>query len=144
MSWSRWMSLLATNDSWVVVCLFKKVIFPHLGVPCVLISDNVAHFIEKKVEALMKKYGVYHKYGLRYHPKRLAKWRSLTGKLRLFWKKQLQDQDKIGRTSSMMLYELIERLSRVLLTLRHLGWFMVSHATSPSSWSKGLLGRQVS
>jgi len=34
----------------------------------VLISDNGEHFIEKKLEALLKKYGVHHKYGLGYHP----------------------------------------------------------------------------
>jgi len=52
----------------VVTRLFKKIIFPHVRVPCVLISDNVAHLIEKKLEALLKKYGVCHKYGLSYHP----------------------------------------------------------------------------
>jgi len=34
----------------------------------VLISDNGAHFIEKKLEIILKKYGVHHKYELRYHP----------------------------------------------------------------------------
>ena len=33
-----------------------------------LISDNGPHFIDKKLEALLRKYGVYHKYGLGYHP----------------------------------------------------------------------------
>jgi len=31
-------------------------------------SDNGAHFIEKKVGALLKKYGVHHKHELGYHP----------------------------------------------------------------------------
>jgi len=50
-----------------VAKLFKRIIFPHFEVPRVLISDNMTHFIEKKLEALLKKYGVHHKYGLGYH-----------------------------------------------------------------------------
>ena len=57
-----------TNDSGVVARLFKEIIFPGFEVPHVLISDNVAHFIKKKLEALWKKYGVHHKHGLGYHP----------------------------------------------------------------------------
>jgi len=52
----------------VVARLFKKIIFLHFGVPYVLNSDNGAHFIEKKLGALLKKYGVHHKHGLGYHP----------------------------------------------------------------------------
>ena len=33
-----------------------------------LISENRMHFIEKKLEALLKQYGVHHKYRLGYHP----------------------------------------------------------------------------
>jgi len=57
-----------TNDSRVVAKLFKRIIFPCFGVPRVLISDNGTHFIERKLEALLKKYGVHNKYGLGYHP----------------------------------------------------------------------------
>jgi len=57
-----------TNDSRVVAKPFKRIIFPHFGVSRVPISDNDMHFIEKKFEALLKQYGVYHKYGLSYHP----------------------------------------------------------------------------
>ena len=67
---SKWVEAVAspTNDSRVVAKLFKKIIFPRFGVPRVLISDNGTHFIEKKLEALLKKYGVHHKFGLGYHP----------------------------------------------------------------------------
>jgi len=43
--------------------------FPCFGVPQILISDNGAHFIEKELETLLKKYGVHHKYRLGYHPR---------------------------------------------------------------------------
>jgi len=67
---SMWVEAVAspTNDSRVVAKLFRKIIFPRFGVPRVLISDNGTHFIEKKLEALLKKYGVHHMYGLGYHP----------------------------------------------------------------------------
>jgi len=77
----KWVEAMAspTNDSRVVLKLFKKVIFPCFGVPRVLISNNGAHFIEKKLEALLKKYGVYHKY-VATTPRLVAKWRSPTVK----------------------------------------------------------------
>jgi len=56
------------NDSRLVAKLFKRIIFPRFGVPRTLISDNGMHFIKKKLEALLKKCRVHHKYGLGYHP----------------------------------------------------------------------------
>jgi len=66
---SKWVEAVASpaNDSRVVAKLFKRVIFPRFGVPRVLISDNGIHFVEKKLEALLKKYGVHRKCGLGYH-----------------------------------------------------------------------------
>jgi len=74
---SMWVEAIAspTNDSMVVAKLFK-IIFPCFRVPRVLISDNGTHFIEKKFEALFKKYGVHHKYGLGYCCRARAKLRS--------------------------------------------------------------------
>jgi len=57
-----------TNDSRVVAKLLKRIIFPCFRVLRVLISDNGMHFIEKKQETLLQKYGVHQKYGLGYHP----------------------------------------------------------------------------
>jgi len=49
----------------VAVKLLKKIIFPYFGASWMLISDNEMHFIEKKLETLLKK---YMEYGLGYHP----------------------------------------------------------------------------
>jgi len=66
---SKWVEALAspTNDSRVVTILSKKIIFPCFGVPTSSLVTMV-HFIKKKLEALLKKYGVRHKHGLGYHP----------------------------------------------------------------------------
>jgi len=67
---SKWVKAIVspTNDSRVVAKLFKKIIFSHFRVPRVLISDNGTYFIDKKLEALLKKYGMHQKYRLGYHP----------------------------------------------------------------------------
>lgn len=67
---TKWVEAIPspTNDARVVSKFFKKQIFPRFGVPRVLISDGGSHFIEKKFEAMLKKYGVHHRVGLAYHP----------------------------------------------------------------------------
>lgn len=67
---SKWVEAIATptNDARVVQKFFKKTIFPRFGVPRVLISYGGKHFVEKKFEAMLKKYGVHHRVGLSYHP----------------------------------------------------------------------------
>ncbi|XP_057251835.1 uncharacterized protein LOC130591893 [Beta vulgaris subsp. vulgaris] len=67
---TKWVEAVAsiTNDSKVVMKLFKKVIFPRFGVPRVLISDGGSHFHQRTFKALLKRYGVTHKVGLAYHP----------------------------------------------------------------------------
>ena len=53
---SKWVKSVAslTNDSRVVAKLFKRIIFPHFGVPRVLISYNRMHFIEKKTRSSLQ------------------------------------------------------------------------------------------
>jgi len=67
---TKWIEAIAspTNDHKVVLKLLKKIIFPRFGVPRCLISDGGSHFAKKQLETLLKKYGVYHKVGLPYHP----------------------------------------------------------------------------
>jgi len=67
---SKWVEAVAspTNDSKVVIKLFKSIIFPRFGVPKVVISDGGSHFINKVFENLLRKYGVKHKVATPYHP----------------------------------------------------------------------------
>ena len=43
-----------TNDAQVVVAFLKKNIFSRFGVPKALISDEGTHFLNRKMEALLK------------------------------------------------------------------------------------------
>ena len=67
---SKWVESITsrTNDARVVTMFFKKQIFPRFGTLRVFISDGGQHFLEKRFEDGLKKYGVYHKIGLGYHP----------------------------------------------------------------------------
>ncbi|XP_024010349.1 uncharacterized protein LOC112085370 [Eutrema salsugineum] len=67
---SKWVEAVAssTNDSKVVVKLFKSIIFPRFGVPRVVISDGGSHFVNKTLEGLLRKHGVKHKIASPYHP----------------------------------------------------------------------------
>ncbi|XP_010490378.1 PREDICTED: uncharacterized protein LOC104768149 [Camelina sativa] len=67
---SKWVEALAspTNDSKVILKMFKHIIFPRFGVPRVVISDGGTHFINKIFDNLLKKHGVTHKVVTPYHP----------------------------------------------------------------------------
>ena len=92
----KWVEALAspTNDSLLVARLFKKIIFPSFKVLRILISDTGAYFIDKKLEAVLKKYGVHHKLRLGYHP-------------------QTSDQVEISnRQIKVVLQKMVARLSK--------------------------------
>ncbi|KAL0730269.1 hypothetical protein Bca4012_026362 [Brassica carinata] len=67
---SKWVEAIAspTNDSRVMVKMFKSTIFPRFGVPRMVISDGGSHFINKVFESLLKRNGVKHKVATPYHP----------------------------------------------------------------------------
>lgn len=67
---SKWIEAITspTNDTRVVIKLFKNVIFPIFGVPRLVISGGGSHFISKILEKLVLKYGVKHRVATPYHP----------------------------------------------------------------------------
>lgn len=67
---SKWIKAIAspTNNTQVVIKLFKNNIFPRFGVPCLVISDGGSHFISKIFDKLLDKYGVKHIVATPYHP----------------------------------------------------------------------------
>jgi len=66
---SKWVEAITSpkNDSVVVMKLFKSIIFPHFGVPRIVISDGGNHFINKILAKLLLQYGVQHRVATPYH-----------------------------------------------------------------------------
>lgn len=67
---SKWIEdiTILTNDTRVVIKMFKKIVFPRFRVPRLVISDGGPHFIVRQFESLLKKYGVRHRVATPYHP----------------------------------------------------------------------------
>jgi len=67
---SKWMEAIAspTNDSMVVMKFLKKNIFIRFCILRAFLSDNGTYFCNKSLESLLKKYKVFHKFAISYHP----------------------------------------------------------------------------
>ncbi|KAK8975227.1 hypothetical protein V6N11_021123 [Hibiscus sabdariffa] len=67
---SKWVEAKATknNDSKTTVKFLKDFIFSRFGTPRAIISDRGTHFINRVIEALMKKFGVTQRIFTAYHP----------------------------------------------------------------------------
>ncbi|KAK8598795.1 hypothetical protein V6N13_076741 [Hibiscus sabdariffa] len=67
---SKWVEAKAThnNDARTTVNFLKNFIFSRFGTPRVIISDRGTHFLNRVIEALMKKHGVTHRITTAYHP----------------------------------------------------------------------------
>ncbi|XP_062094327.1 uncharacterized protein LOC133800385 [Humulus lupulus] len=67
---SKWVEAAATktNDGKIVLNFLHKHIFTRFGTPRALISDEGSHFVNKQLDALLARYGVYHHTALPYHP----------------------------------------------------------------------------
>ncbi|XP_050233380.1 uncharacterized protein LOC126681869 [Mercurialis annua] len=58
---------LPTNDAKVVLRFLKRLV-NRFGTPRVIISDGGSYFCNRQFEALIKKYNVYHRVAIPYHP----------------------------------------------------------------------------
>ncbi|XP_061353726.1 uncharacterized protein LOC133298451 [Gastrolobium bilobum] len=67
---SKWVEAKATrtDDFAVVVDFIHSYIFCRFGIPRAIISDQVSHFCNRSMDALLKKYEVLHKVATAYHP----------------------------------------------------------------------------
>lgn len=67
---SKWVDAIATrtNDAQLAISFLKKNIFSRFGVPRALISDEGTHFCNKRLDSLLRKYGVRHQVATPYHP----------------------------------------------------------------------------
>ncbi|XP_021747607.1 uncharacterized protein LOC110713472 [Chenopodium quinoa] len=122
---SKWIEAIAspTNDSKVVIKLFKKIIFPRFGVPRAIISDGGTHFHERQLDNLLKKYGIYHRIGLSYHPQTSGQVevsnREIKAILEMNWSTKL-----FGRSKSLIW--ILAAGKRRLLQLNELDEFRLS------------------
>ncbi|KAK8508805.1 hypothetical protein V6N12_034908 [Hibiscus sabdariffa] len=67
---SKWVEAKAThnNDARTTVNFLKNSIFSRFGMPRAIISDRGTHFLNRIIEALMKKHSVTHRIATSYHP----------------------------------------------------------------------------
>ncbi|XP_024010437.1 uncharacterized protein LOC112085455 [Eutrema salsugineum] len=109
---SKWVEAIAspTNNSSVVLKMFKIIIFPRFGVPRIVISDGGSHFINKVFEKLLRKHGVHHRVATLYHPQTSGQvevsnrqikeiLEKTVGKTRKDWAAKLDDALGAYRTS---------------------------------------------
>ncbi|KAK8659148.1 hypothetical protein V6N13_029358 [Hibiscus sabdariffa] len=67
---SKWVEAKAThnNDARTTVNFLKIFVFSRFGTPKAIISDQGTHFLNRIIEALMKKHGVTQRVATSYHP----------------------------------------------------------------------------
>nr|XP_025670180.1 uncharacterized protein LOC112769954 [Arachis hypogaea] len=67
---SKWVKVIPTclDDANTVISFIRNNILCHYGWPRTIVSDQGFHFCNRKVEALLKRYGVLHKVANTYHP----------------------------------------------------------------------------
>ncbi|XP_062103532.1 uncharacterized protein LOC133814609 [Humulus lupulus] len=67
---SKWVKVAGTkkNDGKIIMNFLHKHIFTRFGTPRALINDEGSHFCNKQIDALLARYGVYHRTTLTYHP----------------------------------------------------------------------------
>ena len=67
---SKWVEAIPTrtNDAKVVANFLRNHIFTWFGTPRALITDGGTHFCNKLIVNVLRKYGVWHRTALAYHP----------------------------------------------------------------------------
>jgi transposase InsO family protein len=67
---SKWVEAMpcrkaSTEES---IAMIKSVIFPHFGIPRILVSNGGAHFTGKNFKKCLSKLGIEHRVSMTYHP----------------------------------------------------------------------------
>ena len=67
---SKWVEAITTrtNDAKVVAKFLRSHIITRFGTPRALITDGGTHFRNKLIDNVLRKYGVWHRTALAYHP----------------------------------------------------------------------------
>ncbi|XP_024021692.1 uncharacterized protein LOC112091695 [Morus notabilis] len=83
-----------TNDAWVFVKFIQKNIFSRFGTPRAILSDEGTHSANMVFDALMAKYGVWHKMALSYHPQSNGQAEISNREIKLIMEKIVQSNRK--------------------------------------------------
>ncbi|GJV00062.1 reverse transcriptase domain-containing protein [Tanacetum coccineum] len=85
---------LPTNDARVVIKFLKKLFF-RFGIPKALISDRCTHFCNRKMEKVLKRYGVHHRFSTAYHPQTNGQVKNTNRALKRILEKMVKDNPSV-------------------------------------------------
>lgn len=92
-----------TNDTRVLIRLFKNIIYLRFGVSRLVISDEGSQFTSKFFEKLLLKYGGRHHVATPYHPQTSGKVEVSNREIKQILEKHLLCLEKIGLQNYMKL-----------------------------------------
>jgi hypothetical protein len=138
---SKWAEAeaLPINDARVVVNFLKK-LFAGYGIPKALINDRGTHFYNKKMEKILKRYGVHHHFATTYHPQTSGQVKNTNIALKRMLEKMVKTILPFSRGNSMTLYGHFARLTELQSVQHHTDFCMERHAIFHSKLNIVLTG----
>ena len=111
---SKWVEALpcVAADSKSSKKMFQEIIFPHFGVPRVVISDGGSHFIDKTFRKCLSELGVDHRVATPYHPQTSGQAEMSNKQIKNILQKMVNAWGSVGKTSYPRPYGLFGRLSK--------------------------------
>ncbi|GJT46082.1 reverse transcriptase domain-containing protein [Tanacetum coccineum] len=93
---SKWAEAeaLPTNDARAVIYFIKK-LFSCFGILKALISHRGAHFCNKQMEKVMKRYRVHHRFATAYHPQTSGQVKNTNRALKRILEKMVKDNPSV-------------------------------------------------
>jgi hypothetical protein len=140
---SKWVEAIPcrTTDSKHAKRMFHEVIFPHFGVPWMVISDGGSHFIDK----VFWKYLAEHEFitTSQSHtiPRLVARQKYQTSKSRIFCKIPSMKWVRDGRTNSLMHFGHTKLHTRHPLACHLINLYTEKHVIFLLNWSSRLIGQ---
>ena len=111
---SKWVEALpcVAADSISSKKMFLEIIFPHFGVPRVVISDGGSHFIDKTIRKCLNELGVEHRVQHHTIPKQVVRQRRPISKSRTSYRRWSMPWGRVGKANYPRHYGLIECLTK--------------------------------
>ena len=98
---SKWVEALpcVAADSRSSKKMFQEIIFPHFGVPRVVISDGGSHFIDRTFRKCLSELGVDHRVATPYHPQTSGQAKTSNKQSRTFCKRRSMPWGRAGKAN---------------------------------------------